>query len=242
MGGNTVKSKARVMKSEVVAYSGLVNVVSWIRVERIEAEESSSALPGKNLVSAIGYRISVGFASRLGWPRGRCTRRIVRADQLARGLVVGTGHGESAWVVLIDRIATGVLIEIGRSSRKEDRVLRHPPSRNRIVVARPEPRQPRVQIPQPTRETKRLRPRRGVGEDVPELVPIDPLGDCARRGVHDEAYAAELVGDQPVRSGPLHHVLGNIRVEAVDERRFHRAGPVEPRRRLESVAVEEALG
>src|ERR1700730_17924234 len=66
----------------------------------------------------------------------------------------------------IDWICCGVLIKIHAASESK-LILSDPPSRNRIVVTRPEPRQSRIEIAQSACESERLCPGRTVCHHVP---------------------------------------------------------------------------
>ena len=72
-------------------------------------------------------------------------------------------------------------------------------------------------IEYPTGESKKLETGVGIENDVSELVIVHALGDGAIGGVDDKPGAAEVIGDYTVRNAALSHVVGDVRLAAVDE-------------------------
>ena len=80
-------------------------------------------------------------------------------------------------ICTIHRILQHIPIKIRIPSFKQNRILGHPPAAVRVIVPRPKARQPRIRVVNPSRKSKRLKPRKAVFRDVAPCVIFDFLRD-----------------------------------------------------------------
>jgi len=110
----------------------------------------------------------------------------------------------------INRIVPSVDVKIALPTAKEDRILRRPPSRRRIITSRPKPHQTRHVVVKSPRKPKRLKPRISIRRDITPHIIIHPLRHRSIRWIYDEPHTASLVADDAVADAALDHVIGSI--------------------------------
>ena len=134
---------------------------------------------------------------------------------------------EAGRVVKIYGVVQDIRVNIRVAAAEEDRILARPASRRGVVIARAEAREAGVGIVEAAGETERLEARRGVGEDAPEFIVVEPLRDGSGARVHDEPHAVEMVRDEPVGDTAFHQVIRRTQPTAVDEAAHDGVAPVE---------------
>src|SRR3989338_3516964 len=149
---------------------------------------------------------------------------------------------QSQWVNKTQRITPHIVIKRTIPTPKPNRILDRPPPSVGIIIPRPEPYQPGVPVVQPPSKPERLEPRIAVAQHIAPLVVVDALRDLAGGAVDYKAHRSQLVADDAVGCATLDHVIRHIGLARVDEARYHIALPIQFRRRLQLVLVEEALG
>src|SRR6266705_914664 len=125
---------------------------------------------------------------------------------------------------------------------EEDRILRCPVPGLRIVVSSSEPYELRVLIIEPTRKSKRLKPRVRIARDIAKFIIVYALGNLTRGDIDDQPRTAQVIRDDAKCAATLDHVCRHIVLTAVDEPADHCASPIQLSDRPKLVLIEETLG